>query len=285
MKKKIVILVCVISLITTVGTFATLHISQEVKFNKMSKFEQMVAVMNKTVEDDLEFNNVLINYKYLEYGYKITEENMNYFADLIIDGYNPEEIMRCAYFWLDTDEKSSIVKDMCDWKDSCENAEKNEFWAERAFNAVTKEKCGVLTIEDLEEFERKGIKSADIMTANRLCRKGVYTIHEILKKFEEGMSMADIAIDIEGQAPFAKHTSAVSTYLSAEKSYPKASNDDIFESRHLAMLKNAPEQAFYNAVNDYTDIRTELEHLSQMLTDEIIDELQRGNYLRKRGSK
>ena len=66
MKKKILILVCVISLITTVGTFATLHISQEVKFNKMSKFDQMVAVMDESITDDEIFNYVLINYKYHE---------------------------------------------------------------------------------------------------------------------------------------------------------------------------------------------------------------------------
>lgn len=279
MKKKILILVCVISLITTVGAFAALHISEEVKFNKMSKFDQMVTVMNKSIEDNVEFNSALINYKYLEYGYKVSNDNMDYFSDLIIDGYNAEKVMRCAYFWLDTAEDASIVKKMCDWREK--NQDYNEdFWTEYVFNAVTNNSCGVLTVEDFDEYNEKGITDSQIVIANRLCRKGVYTIQQILSKVEKGESLTDIALEIEEKVQGTKRAEVVSEYSALAKKYPKVQETELFESRKLAMLKNVPEQMFYDTTGSATNIKDEVESASKIVIDEIINELNEGNYLR-----
>lgn len=289
MKKKILILVCMISLIASVGVFAILHISEEVKFNKMSKFDQMVTVMDENVRNDLDFNNVLINYKYFENGLNVSDDNMDYLADLIIDGYDGEDVLRCASFWLDTSEDISIVKDMCDWK--AKNPDKVDcettLWIENAFNAVTKDKCGVLTVEDIEEYERKGITNDDIEIANRLCRKGVYTIQEILAKFESGISMVDIAIEIENIAPVTTHTDVQTMLISpnSETKHPKAEVGELFESRQLAMLKKAPTQIYYDPTDSETDIETELDEVVEMISESIIDELKSGKYLRTKGTE
>ncbi len=289
MKKKIVILVCVISMVATVCVFAALHISEEVKFNKMSKFDQMVYVMNETIENNFDFNNVLINYKYFEDGLNVSADNMDYLADLIIDGYNGQDVLKCASFWLDTNESVSIVKDMCDWKkkNSDQVDGTTDFWIENAFNAVTNDKCGVLTFEDIEKYEKMGISDEDIMIANRLCRKGVYTIQEILAKLESGISMVDIAIDIEGNAPMTAHTDVeeVQVYSIREAKYPKAEADMLFESRQLAMLKKTPNQIYYDTTDVETDIETELDQIVGMISDSIIDELKSGNYLRRNGTE
>ena len=280
MKKKILILVCMMSLITTVGAFAALHISEEVKFNKMSKFDQMVAVMDESITDDEIFNYVLINYKYLQDGIKVSSQNMTYLSNLIIDGYTAEDIINCAYFWLDTSEEVTIVKELCDWKTKNKEYGNNQFWFEDAYNAVTSNKCGVLTMEDFEEYGRRGITDDKILIANRLCRKGVYTIQEILEKYENGISMADIALEIEETTPWTKHTDVASVFVNSDTEYPKAEDTEIFQSKELAALKNSPDQAFYDVTDKTTDIQAEFEEVTDIIMREITAELRAGNYMR-----
>ena len=279
--KKISIL-CMIVLIVSVCVFAAGEIAKTIAFNNMSKFEQMVTVLDENIESDAEYNLALLNYKYLEYGYKVSSENMDYIADLIIDGYNYEDVIDGAYFWLDTAEDISIVKSMCEWK--INNTDYNgEFWEENAFNDITDNKCGVLTVEDFEEYSKIGISIDEILIADRLSRKGVYTIQEILEKYHNGMTMTDIAIEIDGQAPWTENRNIVSVYggRNSETEYPKADDKEIFESRELAALYNAPELAYYDITDGETSLETELDEAIETVADEIKNELKAGNYVRR----
>jgi len=283
MKKKICILICTMVLVATVGTFAADQIAENIAFNNMSKFDQMVSVLNKSIEDDAEFNVTLLNYKYLEYGYKVPAENMYYIADLIIDGYDSDNVIECAYFWLDTSEDISIIKEMCDWK--IKNTDyQGPFWIENAFNGVTDNGCGVLDIEAFEEYVKEGITDDKILIADRLSRKGVYTIQEILKKYSEGSTMTDIAIEIDEQANWAENLNITPVYNTTNTvmEYPKIKDSEIFESRELAALYNVPELAYYDTTDSETDIETAVNDAAEMLEEEIRNELKEGNYFRRR---
>lgn len=266
--------------VVTVSAFATVQISEGISFNNLSKFDQMVAVMNKTVEDDEIFNYVLVNYKYLQDGIKISQQSSDYVADLIIQGYNAEDVIDCTYFWLDTNEEVSIIQEMCSWKAENEEYSNNQFWIEEAFNSLTNNKSGVLTMEDFEEYSQQGITDEIIMIANRLCRKGVYTIQEILEKYENGILMTDIAIEIENQVSCIENKNSKLMLASSNDEYPKVKDNEIFQSKELATLNNTPEQAFYDVTDETTDIATELEKASGEVMSEITAELREGNYMR-----
>lgn len=65
---------------------------------------------------------------------------------------------------------------------------------------MTQDRCGVLTTEDVDEYMKKGITASEIRTANKLCRRGVLTIQEILAMRLENKSFAEIAAIVNGTA-------------------------------------------------------------------------------------
>ena len=286
MKKKIFILLCFVFAVATVGTYAMVQFAEENAEREMSKFDQMVAVMNETIEDEAEFNIALVNYRYLEYGYKVSAEAMDYLADLIVEGYDIDAVLDAAYFWIDTSEDVSIVKEMCEWRKNKPRYDER-FWAESAFNSVTNNKYGVLTEEDFAEYRKRGISTEKILIANRLSRMGVYTIQDILSKYEEGSSMADIALEIEEQKSWTEKTTITSTYdtMNDEADYPQAKDSKLFESRELAALKNAPEHAYYDTTDEASDIETELREALDIVIETIVDDLKAENYFRNREEK
>lgn len=284
MKKKIAALTCIMMITAAIGVFAAVQIKQD-SLENMSKFDRMVKVMNETIEDDVIFNSTLVNYKYLEMVYKLNNTDMEYLANLIINGYSAEEVIECTYFWLDTNEDISIVKEMCDWRTMHEGYKNKDMWVESAFNGITFDKCGVLTVEDVEEYMKNGVTSEEIMTANRLSRMGVYTIQEILAKHGDGTSFADIAIEIENSVlPLSDKASMVKmrSALKSTHECPKAADDEIFASRQLAILQNEPENAYYDTTDETTDIKTVLEDKFEKVNDEIIEGLKNNGYLRQR---
>lgn len=246
-----------------------------------STFDKMTSIMKTQIEDVAEYNLALINYKYLEKGYKIDSSTMDYIANLIISGYNGIDVIDAAYFWLDTNEDISIIEDMCQWK--IKNIDYDgEFWEENAFNDITDNKCGVLTAEDFEEYSKIGISIDEILIADRLSRKGVYTIQEILEKYHNGMTLTDIAIEIDQQAPWTENRNIASVYCetNSETEYPKVDDTGIFESRELAALYNAPELAHYDITDEETSLESKLDEAVETILNEIKNDLKAGNYLK-----
>ena len=122
-------------------------------WDSISKFNQMVQALNASVDNPIEYNDILYNYEYLRRGYHLSDAQMDYLADLIIDGYKPWDVLEICYFWLDTNEDISIIEKIYEQKWLFTG----RTWIENAFNLVTDNKCGVLDEDDVDEYIKQGI--------------------------------------------------------------------------------------------------------------------------------
>lgn len=168
--------------------------ASQISANEISKFEQLIIAMNATIADPTEFNELLMDYEYLRVVHGLSQQQLDYIADLVIEGCDMKDIINIAYFWLDTDDDISVIKEMYDLKGEFEG--KTE-WLSNAYDIVTNAENGSLSVEDVEAYYAKGITADEIITADILCRKGVYTIQEILDKRCAGQSLVEIANEIE----------------------------------------------------------------------------------------
>lgn len=158
-----------------------------------NNFEAMLLALEASVDNPIEYNDVLYNYEYLRRVYKLTDEQLDYIAGLIADGRDAMTVMDICYFWLDTNEDISIIENIYEIKD---NYETSKF--ENAFNYITNDKCGVMTEEDVDAYIAKGAAIGDIQMANKLCRRGVLTIFEILDRYLAGESFAALSAEVNG---------------------------------------------------------------------------------------
>lgn len=163
--------------------------------NKIDKYSQMLIAMDATISDPAEFNDLLVDYHYLTEVYELTQEQKDYIADLVIDGCNMSDIIGLAYFWVDTNENISLIKSMYDLKG--EFAGKTD-WYGNAYDKVTDAKNGSLSVEEVKEYMGKGLTAEEILTADKLSRKGVYTINQILDKCCDGRTLLEVANEIQG---------------------------------------------------------------------------------------
>lgn len=160
----------------------------------LDKYSLMLTAMNATITDPMEYNDLLVNYHYLKEVYRLTQDQMDYISDLVIDGCNMKDVIGLAYFWVDTNEDITLVKSMYDLKG--EYAGKKN-WYGNAYDRVTGAKNGSLSTEEVEAYMAKGLTADEILAADELSRKGVYTINQILDKMCEGQSLVEVANEIE----------------------------------------------------------------------------------------
>lgn len=116
--------------------------------------------------------------------------------ELLGDGYDAYEILAVYKFCRGTDCDVSTVKQVLDLKDSFTGPH----WIENAYNYITNNKYGVLDYEQLCEYLNNGYTTEDIIAANMLCRKGKYTIDDILHKVGDGETWTNLYNDIENIA-------------------------------------------------------------------------------------
>lgn len=261
-------------------------------------FEAMLLALEAAIDNPIEYNNVVYNYEYLRKVYKLTDEQLGYIAGLIADGRDAMTVMGICYFWLDTNEDISIIKDIYDIKD---NYETSKF--ENAFNYITNDKCGVMTDEDVEAYIAKGAAIEDIQTANKLCRRGVLTIFEILDRYLAGESFAALSAEINGipadtlPARVVKRTSA---RVSADTAVPEpaelieesiaaesiketeaaelaedASPINTIKAELLSRVADIPLAECYESVADGQTLDEKLEEAELNVEQEITEDLRR----------
>lgn len=185
----------------------------------VSLYDQMLSVMEQDFINN-DFNNMIFNYEYIKDAYNLSDYQADYLASLVIIGYDMEDVIKATYFWLDTNEDISIVRKMCDLKDEYDG---KSTWTENAFNEITNCKCGVLDVDGVRAYYEQGLTADDIMTANILCRKGVYTITEILDKKLAGQSFEEIKGEIAANV---SGIASISLSLFETNVLEKYSNDD-----------------------------------------------------------
>lgn len=123
----------------------------------------------------------------------IPDSDSTYLNELIREGFGVSDVMSVYKFYRGTDCELSSVRKVLELKDSF----KGDTWIENCYNYITDDKYGVLEYEDVCEYLKEGLDVSDILAANSLCRRGVYTIDEILETYKSDRSWSDIYSDIE----------------------------------------------------------------------------------------
>ena len=235
----------------------------------LSKFDQMRLVMDATIEDPMEYNDNLFNYVYLQDVYQLTQEQMDYIADLVIAGREMTPIIEISYFWLDTNEDISLIEQIYNHRN---DFGKSDTWIENAFNLVTNNKCGVLDEEDIEDYNHQGITTAEILVANRLCRKGVMTIQEILQERLSGKSFAQISAQINGEN--------VPMLMSEENDAETVEPEDVLTSQRLEALTGVEKHTYLAQAAQGEDINATFREKNEEKNSEILSWLWRENLCR-----
>lgn len=113
-----------------------------------------------------------------------TDEELAIINSLMNEGHTIQTLSQIYEFYLTTNENIDIVYQIA----SLEDEYWGDNWIENAYNTITNDKHGVLVTEEVKAYLDGGLSLDDISYANILCRKGVYTIHEILEMKQNGMS-------------------------------------------------------------------------------------------------
>jgi len=145
----------------------------------------------KSIKYD-EYENILSYSVFLSEN-KFTNKELKYLNNLLEKGYSEGVIQEVYEFWLTTDEDFSMIGDLCALSDELYGIN----WVENAFNKLTNNSHGVLDVEDIEAYYKKGLTYEDIYTANILSRKKGKTIQGILDDMLSGKTNFEI-IDESG---------------------------------------------------------------------------------------
>lgn len=229
-----------------------------------SKFNQLVVAMNATISDPVEYNDLLMRYEYLREVHQLQQTDLDYIADLVISGCNMKDIIDIAYFWLDTNEDIVLIKQIYELKG---NYEGSRFWIEEAYDRVTEAKNGALSTEDIQNYFSRGMTAEDIISADKLCRRGVYTISEILEKRCEGQSFLQIINEIEGGG-----ISAVSLFSDSitadDTELDTCNSEELLKAKEISQLaETSEEEVVYSIVSGEYDTNTYAEEYNNKLSE------------------
>lgn len=169
---------------------ASIDIASEVIDKENFIFSSVYS--DKTTLDEKEYNEV---FSYVRFIIKnnLSAEEILYINSLLYEGYRLRLISEVYDFWVTTNEDIDFIGRCLEVSDEFWG----EHWIENAFNHLTENKCGVLeTKEEIQKYLDEGLTVDDIYNANVLCRKNVYTIHEILNMKCDGRGWREICLDI-----------------------------------------------------------------------------------------
>ncbi len=122
-----------------------------------------------------------------------TAEEIQHMANLLSDGSPLEAVLDAYQFWMTTNAEFSLV-------DQLVQAYQQEFanisyWTEEVYDSIT-QNPNVLSEEDVDAYMQQGISAEDILLANELSRKNVYTIQQILTKRQQETAWFDIIAEV-----------------------------------------------------------------------------------------
>lgn len=145
---------------------------------------------HRTVLPRREYDEV---FSYIRFCIKnnLSNDEILYINSLLCEGYRLRLISEVYDFWLTTSEDIDFIGKCLEVSDDFWG----EHWIENAFNYLTCNKSGVLeTREEAEAYLSQGLTTEDIYNANILCRKGEYTIYELLDMRLEGEEWSEICL-------------------------------------------------------------------------------------------
>jgi len=247
-----------------------------------SRFEQMVRTMERTIEDPREFNDLLFNFEFLREGYGLSDADMDFIADLVIEGRNMSDVIHIAYFWLDTNEDISIIREIYDVKEGFGDS---RLWIDFAFNAVTYNRHGSLSDEEVQEYLEMGLEFEDIHIARILSRLGVMTIHEILDEIAEGAYFSELAAEIDSAPTVRRNRSRVRVDRERGGRHRNLRNQsDVLMSRRLSMVTGEDLEVFLEvaeSLEEYETLDVLFENATEQIAQDVMANLRGQGVLRR----
>ena len=255
MKNKILIVSTLIVLSLTTAVLANTFIG-DITADDTAKLEEQPILRSAETFDSIsecnetaQYHNVSVYVAFVEEN-SFTPEQLKVINNILDKGTTIQSIAEVYDFWLTTIEPFEIVEEIC----ALEDKYFSEYWYENAFNELTDDRYGVLNSDDIDMYKEKGISPDEILTANVLCRKGVYTITEILDMVADGQDIETIACEIygvdalpEAQSSFEKIklTEKAKKYkintLSAENNALDIQSIETVETEHQELISEKTE--------------------------------------------
>lgn len=175
----------------------------ETNINQKSDAIQAQADRIQKIESGLKKDKQILSeeeymmlYAYVELlmKYQPTEQELSEIDNLISAGNNVFDVVNVFVFWRTTDCGIDTMGQVLQMKDTLTGRN----WIENAYNIITQNRYGVLDRTAYEEYISRGATMADIDYANILCRKGIYTIQEILDEKVSGKTWEQIVSQMDG---------------------------------------------------------------------------------------
>lgn len=157
------------------------------KLDTLASFVSNFDVKNLTYEDYVTIESY-INFNLT---HSLNSDESNQIIELIKDGTPMGTIWDIYEFYLTTNEDFSIIARIA----SYEERYWGKYWIENAYNDITANKHGVIEREQTASYLER-FNTNEILYANVLSRKGIYTIDEILDEHYDGTSWNDITHEI-----------------------------------------------------------------------------------------
>lgn len=214
MKKKTMLVLLALCLFVTVAAAAVIHTlpdnsgteempAQEniyLAYDKEPAYQDIQPLegeeqaifekINKSGLSKDEIYDKLFTYLHFIKLYHPSDAEIQYLNSYIEKGADIDVLMDIYSFWKTTAEDISIIGQIYEQSGFVDDP----YWIEEVFNQITENRHGVLDVEAINQYEEQGITKKDIAAANVLCRKGIYTIEQILEKLLAGESWSDIIV-------------------------------------------------------------------------------------------
>jgi len=245
----------------SIDNFAKLNNGEFNSKSDAKKYENMISMLESFNLSDKDFHRVLFEFEYLSITYAPTPEEQAYLLDLIAEHKEPLTIFNIYSFWTDTNEELGIIEQVFNLRNNYSGL---DFWIEDAFNEVTENKWGVLSVDDIDEYVSKGLSYDDIVLANVLCRKGVLTIKEILDEILSGKTFSEVESEIDSHTNVSKGFRLDSRDINK---YKNLKSDDILKGKSLARLTGENENYFYDKIQNNEDAENISFQVDMILTD------------------
>lgn len=293
-KRKIITIALFAVLIMTAGVFAAINQSnttvetvdmneyltqKEIFFGNAikdtDKFKLAIEAIYASYPDDEEEAYMeAYSYAYALTKYSKSDAESEYLHDLIISGMDSKRVTAIYSFLQDTCYGIDFINTM--YENSLSFEVDSLYWIDNAFDKATQEKHGILNVDDVKEYYESGLESGDIHMANQLCRKGIYTINEILDMRVAGMGWEDIFDKIYAGGK-ANHQETIN--VKNLKKIKDVNSQDIYRAIQLAILTDKKAEVFL--VNENAE---ELLKMSEQYIQKEIDS-KAGNLLESIGVK
>jgi len=244
----------------------------DIILSERSEFNRLISFMERTIEDPLEFNMLLYNFEFIREAYALSDDYMDFIADLIMEGRDMEYVLRITYFWLETNEDISVIREMYDLREVFYGS---SFWMDFAFDEVTSDRHGALTDEDVYDYLARGLDFEDLYVARVLSRQGVMTVHEILDEITVGTSFVELAVEIDSSPSRRRRGrsgASVQRSRSGVRRVQVQDSTNILSARRLADITGENLEVFLEVASIEDIYETVIEQISQNVMNNLSEQ-------------